>query len=151
MNATATAIATKLRPCPFCGGAATAETHQLCRRRNHGPEASSVAISCTKCTARLRVFYDDHPQYDPSDLLVLLEEAWNCRVQTNPVATQFGPVDWWAIIYEDADRKPEFFTEETAARKTFNERMVSWSCHLFRRVYLNDLAQRSQPKSTINP
>lgn len=49
-----------------------------------------------------------------------------------------GSADWWAILYEDTDRKPELFTDESAAIKTFNELRVAWSCHLFRRVPPNN-------------
>lgn len=42
--------------------------------------------------------------------------------------------DWWVIIYEDQDMKPELFMDEMAARETFAERQVAWSCHLFHRV-----------------
>jgi len=53
-------------------------------------------------------------------------------------AAPTGSADWWAIIYEDADRKPELFSDEEAARRAFAERLVAWSCHLFRRVSPND-------------
>ncbi len=42
--------------------------------------------------------------------------------------------DWWAILYEDADRKPELFTDEGSARRAFAEQLPNWNCHLFHRV-----------------
>lgn len=44
----------------------------------------------------------------------------------------------WVIIYKDADRSPELFTDEAIARSTFNERSVVYSCHLFHRVSPNE-------------
>ena len=40
----------------------------------------------------------------------------------------------WAILYDDPSHPTEMFTEEAAARATFDMRLVEWSCHLFRRV-----------------
>lgn len=38
---------------------------------------------------------------------------------------------WWLIYYEDASCTPEVFNDEKAARRTFEMRQVSWTCHLF--------------------
>jgi hypothetical protein len=35
------------------------------------------------------------------------------------------------IFYEDPDCETEVFTDESAARKRFEQASVSWSCHLF--------------------
>jgi hypothetical protein len=46
---------------------------------------------------------------------------------------QFHATEVWAIHYEDADRQPEIFVgegAEEAARKTFEQRNVSWNCYL---------------------
>jgi hypothetical protein len=54
-----------------------------------------------------------------------------------PAAGAEDNEDWWAILYEDADRKPELFTDEVSARKAFEARLLAWNCHLFHRVDLN--------------
>lgn len=38
---------------------------------------------------------------------------------------------WWLIYYEDASCTPEVFNDEQAARRAFDMRQVSWTCHLF--------------------
>jgi hypothetical protein len=40
----------------------------------------------------------------------------------------------WLIVFEDTDHQPEAFTSEESARRTFEERKLSWNCHLFRRA-----------------
>lgn len=40
----------------------------------------------------------------------------------------------WAILYDDANRKPELFSDGVTARSILAERRVAWSCYLFRRV-----------------
>ena len=62
----------------------------------------------------------------------------NNACQSDNQAARESREDYWAIIYEDADRKPELFTDEAAARATFKDRIVSWACHLFHRVSLKE-------------
>jgi len=42
-----------------------------------------------------------------------------------------GGQNYWVILFEDFDRKPEIFTDEDAARQAFREYLVNWHCHLF--------------------
>lgn len=44
-----------------------------------------------------------------------------------------APVDW-LIVFEDQDHQNMAFSDEEAARKTFEMKKQNWSCHLFRRV-----------------
>ena len=40
----------------------------------------------------------------------------------------------WMIVFEDADMKPEVFTDHFAAQKRFEMLANNWNCHLFQRV-----------------
>lgn len=44
---------------------------------------------------------------------------------------------WWMIYFDDADRRPEIFTDEGCARKRYEQISVSWNAHLFKRVHSN--------------
>lgn len=41
---------------------------------------------------------------------------------------------YWAIIFEDQDVQPQLFTDEKAARETFDQYSLKWACHLFVQV-----------------
>lgn len=48
-----------------------------------------------------------------------------------------APPNWWMIYFDDADRRPEIFTDEAAARHRYKEISVSWNAHLFVRAHSN--------------
>ncbi len=73
-----------LLPCPFCGGDAETDTMQPYRRMSTGGGIGfSTAIYCTKCTCQLTMCHVDFPEYAPDDMLIILSEAWNMRIQPN--------------------------------------------------------------------
>lgn len=41
---------------------------------------------------------------------------------------------YWLIYFEDSDIAPEVFTEEYAARMAFQDRKLTWNCHIFMEV-----------------
>lgn len=44
---------------------------------------------------------------------------------------------YWLIYFEDADRKPEVFTDKDCAVERYREISLSWNAHLFERIDCN--------------
>lgn len=40
----------------------------------------------------------------------------------------------WVVIFEDKDEPNVYFDDEKAARKFYEIKKGSWSCHLFQRI-----------------
>ncbi len=51
----------------------------------------------------------------------------------------------WAILFEDADRRPEIFMDEKSARATYEQRLENWNCHLFQQVLPARESQQAPP------
>ena len=80
-------------------------------------------------------------QMGRGDLFPLCEKAY-LMGQKEPVAevpcsvglsADHEQVDW-LIMFEDAERPHESFTDEIAAREAFASHAMNWNCHLFKRM-----------------
>lgn len=40
----------------------------------------------------------------------------------------------WIVVFEDQDYDDVYFTDEKTARRYFDIKRGSWSCHLFQRI-----------------
>ncbi len=64
------------------------------------------------------------------------KQCWNCGESLERTE------QWFAIIYEDADRHPELFSDAIAANHTFAQRKIAWNCHLFKRITPNPTPEK---------
>ena len=46
---------------------------------------------------------------------------------------------YWAILFDDQDRRPEIFTDEQAAMRRYEQISASWNAHLLVKVHSNSL------------
>jgi len=71
---------TTLKPCPFCGEPAEADTQRGYSQWPSGKPGNEVAIYCTACPCEMALCREDHPGEPGDYLLELLTEAWNKRI-----------------------------------------------------------------------
>lgn len=56
--------------------------------------------------------------------------------------------EFWVIHFEDADRSPEMFTEESIAREVYKQAGIAWNCALFGpAAVIDDLRAKLQRKT----
>lgn len=103
----------KLLPCPFCGIPAQLHEHHA--------------------------IYDDYVNCPDTDCcghdMMATPNDWNRRSALRLM--EGGTPNWWMIVFDDADRDREVFTDEAAARHRYEQISVSWNAHLFVRVHSN--------------
>ena len=82
-------------------------------------------------------------------------QEWIERMQAAIKALSAAPAaqetaTHWAIIFDDYDRRPEIFTDESAARHRYKEISYSWNAHLFVKIDSNsrDAAQETASSGT---
>jgi len=63
-----------------------------------------------------------------------LTKAGKEHIDSNDLLCAELPTPDWMIVFDDADMKPEVFTDHFAAQKRFKALANNWSCHLFQRV-----------------
>ena len=69
----------ELKPCPFCGGEAEADTMQGFRAMASGRLENAAAIYCRDCSAQMSFCYSDEPDIPREDVMANLVVAWNTR------------------------------------------------------------------------
>lgn len=66
-----------LKPCPFCGGEAELDEHQVYRNSYTGERESAVAVFCASYGAQHSICRGDVPDVNPAEVV----ELWNRRVE----------------------------------------------------------------------
>ncbi len=69
-----------LKPCPHCGGEAEMDTMQAFRVISDGRISHAVAVYCLSCSAGMTACYADHSGLELDDLIHMLSEQWNRRI-----------------------------------------------------------------------
>lgn len=77
-------MASELKPCAHCGGAAELDYEQPFCAFPSGKMEKQVAIYCTECDVHMNMCYSDFPEYDHDQMAAILTEKWNTR--PTPVA-----------------------------------------------------------------
>ncbi len=60
----------------------------------------------------------------------------------------YNNVRHWMIVFEDADVKPEIYTDEAAAKAAYDRAQVQWNCSLFAAV---PVRAASTPSAEVKP
>ncbi|PJT14221.1 hypothetical protein CN880_21510, partial [Ochrobactrum sp. 720/2009] len=77
-------MASELKPCAHCDGAAELDYQQPFCAFPSGKMEKQVAIYCTECDVHMSMCYSDFPEYNHDQMAAILTEKWNTR--PTPVA-----------------------------------------------------------------
>jgi hypothetical protein len=88
-------------------------------------EAMAQALNDTEAK------YESTPQQE-YDWLATARAMYANAIAAAPAAPAQEPVAHWLLYFEDADRRPEIFTDEAGARTRFADCSHTWACHLFK-------------------
>ena len=80
----------ELKPCPFCGGSAEADSAQGFRAIVSGRMEEAAAIYCTRCVVQMTHCYSDHRGTSREELMSDLVERWNTRAASGGLNEPFG-------------------------------------------------------------
>lgn len=69
----------ELKPCPFCGGVAEADSMQPYRAFDDGSIEDQAAVYCTQCNAGISFCYADAPGVDRDKIIAYVVDNWNQR------------------------------------------------------------------------
>ena len=96
----------ELKPCPFCGGEAEADTMQGFRAMASGRLENAAAIYCRDCSAQMSFCYSDEPDIPREDVMANLVVAWNTRADLSDALLReaMDALQWLREVTEPPDR-----------------------------------------------
>lgn len=91
--------ASKLKPCPFCGGPAELDSQQSYKNITTGNLGLAAAIYCPVCPVNMSLCYEDMWNMDADSVVGFVIGAWNTRngVLTDTAKNDDGHYEdgWW--------------------------------------------------------
>ncbi len=85
----------ELKPCPFCGGGAEMDHHQLFRHYRTGEPLDQIAVYCRECSAQIAHHHGDL-SISREETAEIVVAAWNTRPAPDMAAVvEARPQDHW--------------------------------------------------------